>query len=69
MINVVAFLDVVEMLAAGLATVAHRSGGNVKTLKLEDQGISEACRLGFLAEDEEEYADALLQVGWETFCM
>ncbi len=69
MINVVAFLDVVEMLAAGLAMVAHRSDGNVKTLKLEDLGISGACRLGYLAEDEEEYADALLQVGWQNFCM
>lgn len=48
-------IAVVEMMAAGLITVAHRSGGPL----LDIVETSEASRLGFLAVTAEQYADTL----------
>ena len=45
-------IGVVEMLAAGVATIAHRSGG--PALDIIDDGVT-----GRLAETAEEYADAM----------
>jgi len=50
-------IAVVEMLAAGLVTVAHRSGGPLLDIVVESP---EHARNGFLAVNEEEYALALL---------
>ena len=55
---------VVEMLAAGLSTVAHRSGGPLMDIVSESP---EQSRNGFLAVTEEEYADTLMQVGKNYF--
>ena len=49
---------VVEMLASGLITLAHRSGGPLMDIVLE----TEQNRNGFLAVHEDEYADAILQI-------
>ena len=58
-------IGVVEMQAAGLAVVAHRSGG--PALDIIEHG-----RTGMLAESAEEYAEAmgalLLQPGCEARC-
>lgn len=48
-------IAVVEMMAAGLITVAHRSGGPL----LDIIETSEASRLGFLAITAQEYAHTL----------
>lgn len=48
-------IGVVELMAAGLITVAHRSGGPL----LDIIETSEASRLGFLAITAEEYAHTL----------
>lgn len=48
-------IAVVEMMAAGLITVAHRSGGPL----LDIIETSEASRLGFLAVSAQEYAHTL----------
>lgn len=48
-------IGVVELMAAGLITVAHRSGGP----RLDIIETSEASRLGFLAVTAEEYAHTL----------
>lgn len=48
-------IGVVEMMAAGLITVAHRSGGPL----LDIIETSEASRLGFLAVSAQEYAHTL----------
>ncbi len=52
------------MLAAGLSTVAHRSGGPLMDIVSESP---EQSRNGFLAVTEEEYADTLMQVGKNYF--
>ncbi|QQP38619.1 GDPMan:Man(3)GlcNAc(2)PPDol alpha-1_2-mannosyltransferase-like, partial [Caligus rogercresseyi] len=46
---------VVEMLAAGLITLAHRSGGPLMDIVIED----DTSRNGFLAIHEKEYASAI----------
>lgn len=51
-------IGVVELMAAGLITVAHRSGGP----RLDIIETSEASRLGFLAVTAEEYAHTLRYV-------
>ena len=53
-------IAVVEMLSAGLAVVAHRSGGPLADMVCE---APETSRNGLLAVGEDEYADALMQVG------
>lgn len=45
-------IGVVEMMAAGLITIAHRSGGPL----LDIIETSESSRLGFLAVTAEDYA-------------
>lgn len=45
-------IGVVEMMAAGLLTIAHRSGGPLMDIVVEDQG----ARNGFLAVTAQEYA-------------
>ncbi len=59
MLNYFFLPAVVEMLAAGLTTVAHRSGGPLMDIVSESP---EQSRNGFLAVTEEEYADTLMQV-------
>ncbi len=54
---------VVEMLAAGLVTIAHRSGGPQLDIIVESP---EESRNGFLASSEDEYADALEAVASMT---
>lgn len=49
-------IGVVECMAAGLVTVAHRSGGPLKDI-IQTKGIS---RSGFLASDASEYARAIV---------
>lgn len=51
-------IAVVEMMAAGLVTVAHRSGGPL----LDIIETSEASRLGFLAVTAQDYARTLKHV-------
>jgi alpha-1,2-mannosyltransferase len=46
------------MLASGLITLAHRSGGPLMDILVE----TEANRNGFLAVGEQEYADAILSI-------
>jgi alpha-1,2-mannosyltransferase len=46
---------VVEMLAAGLLTLAHRSGGPLMDIIVEDTN----SRNGFLAVHDKEYASAI----------
>ena len=46
-------IGVVEMLAAGVAVVAHRSGGPAQDIVV-DEG-----RMGMLATSEDEYAEAM----------
>ena len=48
-------IAVVEMMAAGLITIAHRSGGPLMDIVVEDS----ASRNGFLAILEREYAAAI----------
>lgn len=48
-------IAVVEMLAAGLLTVAHRSGGPLMDIVVEDANV----RNGFLAINEREYASMI----------
>lgn len=45
-------IGIVEMMAAGLLTIAHRSGGPLMDIVVEDQG----ARNGFLAITSQEYA-------------
>jgi len=51
-------IAVVEMLAAGLVTVAHRSGGPLMDIVIEATQGSDS-RNGFLAVSEREYAAAI----------
>ncbi|CAH2088385.1 unnamed protein product [Euphydryas editha] len=51
-------IGVVECMAAGLITIAHRSGGPLADI-IE---TSEGSRTGFLASEPEEYARAILEV-------
>ncbi len=51
-------LAVVEMMAAGLLTLAHRSGGPLMDIVVEES----SGRNGFLAEHEKEYAGAIAYV-------
>ncbi len=51
-------IAVVEMLASGLITLAHRSGGPLMDIVVEE----EANRNGFLAVGEQEYADAIADI-------
>jgi len=52
-------IAVVEMLAAGLVTIAHRSGGPLMDIVVEDPAAS---RNGYLAIQEREYAAAIAHV-------
>lgn len=58
-------IGVVEMMAAGLVTIAHNSGGPkadiIVDLKKEVNGNTTQCRTGFLASTEEEYADVMYE--------
>jgi len=45
-------IGIVEMMAAGLLTIAHRSGGPLRDIVIEDSG----SRNGFLASSAQEYA-------------
>ena len=47
-------ISIVEMMAAGLITIAHCSGGPLMDI------IKEDSKRGFLASSEMEYADAIL---------
>ena len=47
-------IGVVEMLAAGVATIAHRSGGPAEDIIADGDGS-----VGLLASDDTEYADAM----------
>ncbi len=51
-------IAVVEMLAAGLLTIAHRSGGPLMDIVVEDATV----RNGFLAISEKEYASVISYV-------
>ena len=46
------------MLASGLVTLAHRTGGPLMDIVIE----TDSNRNGFLAITEEEYADAILHI-------
>lgn len=52
------FLGIVECMAAGLIVVAHNSGGP----RMDIIETSEGSRNGFLATNEEEYAETLAQI-------
>ena len=47
------------MLAAGLITLAHRSGGPLMDIVVESP---EESRNGYLAAGEEEYAEAIIEI-------
>lgn len=49
---------VVECLAAGLLTIAHRSGGPKTDIIIESEG----SRNGFLAASDDEYAQAMASI-------
>ncbi|KAL0280788.1 UNVERIFIED_CONTAM: hypothetical protein PYX00_001979 [Menopon gallinae] len=51
-------IGVVECLAAGLITIAHRSGGPKTDIIIESEG----SRNGFLAADDDEYAHAMATI-------
>lgn len=51
-------IGVVECMAAGLITIAHRSGGPKADIIVESEG----SRNGFLAGDDDEYAQAMATV-------
>ena len=53
------FSAVVEMLASGLITLAHRSGGPLQDIVIETPAN---VRNGFLAVTEDEYADHILNI-------
>ena len=46
-------------MAAGLITVAHKSGGPMMDIIMHSKGSQ---RMGFLAADEFEYADTICQI-------
>lgn len=48
-------IAVVEMMAAGLVTLAHRSGGPLMDIVIEDEN----ARNGFLASHDQEYAESI----------
>lgn len=50
-------ISIVEMMAAGLVVVAHKSGGPL--MDIVTNAIDSNTRLGYLAESAEEYADCL----------
>ncbi|XP_055371937.1 GDP-Man:Man(3)GlcNAc(2)-PP-Dol alpha-1,2-mannosyltransferase [Condylostylus longicornis] len=55
-------INVVELMAAGLITVANRSGGPLMDI-IE---TSEGCQTGFLAVDAFEYANCILTILYNT---
>jgi alpha-1,2-mannosyltransferase len=50
-------ISIVEMMAAGLVVVAHKSGGPL--MDIVTSCIDPNSRLGYLAESAEEYADCI----------
>jgi alpha-1,2-mannosyltransferase len=55
-------ISVVELMAAGLLMIANRSGGP----KMDIIETAEASRTGYLADDPEDYAKAILTVLYNT---
>ena len=51
-------IAVVEMLAAGLITIAHRSGGPLMDIIVEEA----STRNGFLAANDKEYAECIANI-------
>ncbi|KAI3914988.1 hypothetical protein MKW98_020535 [Papaver atlanticum] len=51
-------ISIVEYMAAGAVPIAHNSAGPKMDIVLEEQGQ----QMGFLAQNVEEYADAILQL-------
>jgi len=54
-------IGVVELMASGVITIAHRSAGPLLDIVVPSEGEN---RVGYLAETAQEYADAILQVVW-----
>ena len=53
-------ISIVEMMAAGLVVVAHKSGGPL--MDIVTTSTDNNSRLGYLAESAEEYADCMREV-------